>query len=392
MRGHSLLNRLLWLFFRVEKRGAVQMKCLQYLFLGLFLSLLSGCWGQLDIEKINPDLQLGIESVGNGGILLTACHPVFGADGKLKDNFVTVKTDILREARQTVLRGAYQIPQAGKLQQLLVSEGLARQGIAPWLDVFVRNPLDPPIAAIVVVDGSPKTLIEKAQGFKEQPISALYLQNLLENNRDQYVSVPSIASFVCKYFAPGLDPVAPIIKLGPKEIWITGTALFCDDRMAGSITPEQGTLLLALMGKLRSVDYIFHHINSIGGDKGSKLSAAARIVKVKRKMKIRICNERSQVMIRLNFSGVLTEYHWDQIDLPKRQKKLEQYFAGELTAGCNRLVRNLQQVGSDPLGIGDLIRAEFPSYWKHHDPKQLYQTARIQVGTQFKITGYGNIK
>jgi spore germination protein len=368
------------------------MKTPKYLVLGLLLSLLSGCWGQPDIEKVSPDLQLGIERSKNGRILLTAAHPVFGMANKNLDEVDSMECDILREAREIKHRLSTQIPQAGRLQQCLFSAELAREGLNPWLEIFERDPLDPPHATVVVVDGSPQELMEKAELFKDKPRPALYLQDLLANNHGRYAIINSMISFNIAYFAPGLDPVAPIIKLEPKGIRLTGTAVFAGDRMVGTIDSDETILLLAMMGQLRGAEYIFRHPASVPEGGRSKLAAAANIAKVKRKIQIRIHNGLPKVTIGLNFVGNLDEYRWDRMDRPQSQQKLEQSFGTELDQRCNQLMQYLQHVGSDPIGIGDLIRADHYQYWRGTNPESVYRTVRIVVKTKFKISQYGAIK
>ena len=132
------------------------MKYLKCLILGLLLSLLGGCWGQQDIEKVGPILQLGVETGKDGRLLVTHSFPVFGTVNKNQDELVSMECDIIRESREIWHRISPLVPEGGKLQQYLFSAEFARYGIYPWLEVFERDPLNPPHAAVVIVDGSPK--------------------------------------------------------------------------------------------------------------------------------------------------------------------------------------------------------------------------------------------
>ncbi|HEX7712733.1 MAG TPA: Ger(x)C family spore germination protein [Bacillota bacterium] len=368
------------------------MKHLQRVVLGIILISLSGCWGQVDIEKVGPILQLGVEAAPKGRIIVTHSFPVFGAASKKQDELVSMQTDNLRESREIWRRISPQIPQGGKVQQYLFAADFARQGITPWMEVFQRDPINPPLISVVIVDGSPKELMEKAANFKDKPRTALYITQLLDNNNNQYAAVDDIFRFTIAYFAPGLDPVAPIIKLEPKDIRLTGTALFHGDRMVGSINIDQTIMLLALMGRLREAEYIFRHPAPLPGMGPGKPAAAARLTVAKRKIEIRLIHGRPVVEVNLLFSGVLDEYRWDQMDRSGAQHKLEQSFAKELTGLCNHLIGRLQQVGSDPIGIGDRIRAKFYRYWLRNKPGQIYQATQFKVKVKMHLTKYGAIK
>lgn len=366
------------------------MKQAYYLILGLLLSLLSGCWGQHDIERVASDLMLGIELSKTGKLLLTPVQAVFGKPNKDQDEFRTIECESIRESREIGLQVASRFPEAGKINQLIFSEEIARQGLFPWLELFQRDPLNPPHAAVVVVDGSPQELIEKAEQFKDKPRVALYIHQLLENNRDQFAVINNIMQFDIAYFAPGLDPAVPIIKLVAKDIRLSGTALFKDDQMVDRLDLKQSLLLLTTMGRSQGATYIFQHPAPLPG-KGKKPIAATRFAKVKRKIKIKIKNNLPEVTIDLKISGVLSEYLWDRLDKPQSEKKLTKSFETELTKGCNQLFKHLQQVESDPVGIGDLIRARHYDYWKQAGPQQVYKNARIQVKVRFNLSQYGNI-
>jgi spore germination protein len=123
-----------------------------------------------------------------------------------------------------------------------------------------------------------------------------------------------------------------------------------------------------------------------------KPAAAARLTVVKRKIKIHLIHGRPEVEVNLRFSGVLDEFRWDRLDRPGSQHKLEQSFTKELTGVCNHLISQLQQTESDPIGIGDQIRAKHYRYWLQNKPKQVYQATRIKIKIKMHLTKYGAIK
>lgn len=368
------------------------MKLLQLIALALVLFMIGGCWGQVDIERVGPVLQLSLETASNGQLLFTNSYPVFDTNNTKQDDLVSIQVETPRESRAVWDRISPQVIQGGKIQQYIFAEEFARRGLFPWLEVLQRDPINPPLVSIAIVDGSPKEMMEKAAHFKDKPRTPIYIKQLLESNRDRYAAVNDVFRFYIAYFAPGIDPFAPIIKLEPKDIRLTGTALFAGDRMVGSIDIDQTIMLLALMGRLRESEYIFRYPARLPGINSSKPSASVRISVTKRKMKIRLINGKPEVEFNLKFSGILDEYSWNKMDHPESQHKLEQSFAKELTGCCNQLILKLQQVGSDPIGIGDQIRAKYNQYWKQNKPEQIYQTTRIKVKIKMRIMNYGAIK
>ena len=56
----------------------------------------------------------------------------------------------------------------------------------------------------------------------------------------------------------------PMIKLEPEQVRVIGAALFHKDKMAGKITTRETSILLALMGKMKTTQYECKTIDSHG--------------------------------------------------------------------------------------------------------------------------------
>jgi spore germination protein len=54
-------------------------------------------------------------------------------------------------------------------------------------------------------------------------------------------------------------------------------------------------------------------------------------------------------------------------------------------------LKYLQQVGSDPIGIGEKVRAKYYSYWQGVDWKDIYKDIDINVDVKVDIKQYGAI-
>ncbi|MDP4147244.1 MAG: Ger(x)C family spore germination C-terminal domain-containing protein [Bacillota bacterium] len=56
------------------------------------------------------------------------------------------------------------------------------------------------------------------------------------------------------------------------------------------------------------------------------------------------------------------------------------------------LLKYTQQVGSDPLGIGDKLRAKYGMDYNNEEWRELYKNAKINAQADVKIDMYGIIK
>ena len=141
--------------------------------IGILLSvmistILSGCWDQRIYEEIGFILQLGVESSEDSGhMLVTYTAPIIDVKGEEMVEILPTKAGILRQGRENVRRISPRNLEAGKVQQVLFSEEIARKGIHNTFEVLQRDPSNPALAWVVVVEGSPSELIEKASKFEE---------------------------------------------------------------------------------------------------------------------------------------------------------------------------------------------------------------------------------
>ena len=147
---------------------------------------------------------------------------------------------------------------------------------------FSRNPLDPPLAVLAVVDGSPPSCSRKpandGAGCRRPSTSRNYCRTMPASTYRRRTSSTSTSYTQ----APGLDPSLPLLRAVPEGVEVAGTALFAGGRMVGRIGPSEGTLLLAMMGRLRRSDYFNAGIGA-DGEQG----VSVEIIKARRGIEAR---------------------------------------------------------------------------------------------------------
>jgi len=92
------------------------------------------------------------------------------------------ETNLTRIARDNFNRRSGKQMLAGNIQMLLYSKEFAGQGrISEINSLYERNPSDAMLAWVVIVDGSPRSLIHQAEdNFKDKPRPSIYMDALLE--------------------------------------------------------------------------------------------------------------------------------------------------------------------------------------------------------------------
>ncbi|WML35976.1 Ger(x)C family spore germination protein [Clostridium sp. OS1-26] len=369
-------------------------KILVILMMVIFSSTLIGCWDQKIYEKVGFILVVGIESSKekHKKLLVTYTNPAIGLGKKNQVELTSQEADLLRQAREISRTKTSRPLEAGKIQQVLISKELAEKGeIHNLVSIFSSDPLSPTLAFLVIVDGSPYELCKKSLEFPDKPRIGMYLNQLLEAAvKDSKAAETRIYNFDTEYYAEGLDSIVPMIKLESTTVKLAGSALFSRDKMVGNIDVKQTTLMLAMMNKLKNTaEYIFRVPNIEEAHSGVRDGIAVSIKKIKRKINVTIDRGKPIVNIQLKFKGFIDEYRWDDLDKEKKYRELESQMAGELKNECLNIIKYTQAVGSDPLGIGDIVRAKHSDYWKKVDWKEAYRTAEINIDVKFELESHG---
>jgi len=367
-------------------------KIIGLILLVIFSIVGAGCWDQKVYERIGFDLQVGIEPSSDGRLLITRAMPVIGK-GALSDmDIIKIKGGLLRETRNKARLRSPKSAEGGKVQQILISKSIAEKGVHELLEVFEREFINPVLAYVVIVEGSPYELIDTSHKFVDKPIPPFYINEVLKNGI-KGGSVPEcrIYNYDINYFTLGIDPMLPIIKISSegKEIEVTGTALFEGDKMVGKVTTSETALLLLMSKRLKNSGAIFY---TEGDDQNIKKGAAVSYEIRSHELKISIDNNRAVVNIKFSLNCTLDEYKWGSMENEEEKERYEKLFAEELKERCNKVLKYTQEVNSDPLGIGDIVRAKQNKYWKSVDWKKAYKEVQFNIEPSMRIIRSGVIK
>lgn len=356
--------------------------------------MLTGCWDQKIYERIGFVLELGVEKGQNRDLLVTSIIPVIGADAKNASDLLIVEANSIMHAIDTNNRLSGKLLLGGRIQQLLFSDQIAEKGIRNVMNVIDRDTQNPLLAYVVVVEGSPRNLMKKELSFKNKPRPGIYLNQLIKADVEHaYIPDTKIYNFDIDSFKKGKDPMAPLVKLRRDGIESIGSALFSGDKMVGRVGVRE-TMLLTCMQNRQKEDLRFHfeNLEELGNTSNGEHTMSASINLKKRKIKVNIKNNKPVINIYLNFDASINEYKWDKTDEPKTKERLEDILSKEVKASGDETLKYTQKVGSDPIGIGEIVRTKYNSYWKSADWKKAYKTAEIHFDPKVTIKDIGDIK
>lgn len=363
--------------------------------ISISLLMQTGCWDQKLYEEIGFILQLGLETDQDDKLVYSVTAPVVAPEVKEKVEFIHISSQrLLRASRERVRDVSGKLMEGGKLQHVFFSEALAEKGINEFLEIFFRNPENPVLANVIIVDGSPKEMLKLSLEYEDKPRSAFYVSDLLMDAlRSSHATETRVYDFSILSYSKTIDPVAPLFKYDKKNIIVSGSALFSGDKMVGKIDTDQTMLLSALMGKKKWGEYIYEGQSPNETEKKIKRGAAMLITGSKRKIKIDTSSNIPIIDIELSVKSFMHEYSGaHNLDDPENEENLEEAITKSIKSESMKLLKHLQNVGSDPIGIGEMVRTKHNKYWKTVNWKEVYKDAVFNVDVKMNIESYGTMR
>ncbi|MBU3183109.1 Ger(x)C family spore germination protein [Clostridium psychrophilum] len=360
--------------------------------------ILCGCWDEVLVEKIAFLTILGVESAPQGNLNVTYAMPVVDPDvTNSRGELIDTQTNLLRMSTETLNRRSGKKIMAGKIQLMLYSKEFAGEGrIADTNSIFERDPSNAVLAWVVIVDGSPRSLMYQTEdNLKDKPRPSTYMNALLERSVSTgNINETRVFNYDLISMAPGIDNTAPMIKITDKSLEVTGSALFSGEKMVGNINAQDGGLLTAMMKTLKHKKYTYNASipSSAKETYSEKQNSAIQLSQNSKKINISIKNNKPVVDIYLDLSGYADEYKWDHLNDEQEIKKLNDHVQEQLRQDCQKLIGYIQNIQSDPIGIGDMVRAKHNSYFKKVNWHTVYKQAKINIHVKFKLVDYGDIQ
>lgn len=355
------------------------------------LSIFTGCWDNKIYEKIGFLLDVSIDKGDDDQFNVTYSYPVLEKNKTRNVTLVKIDGYLLRDSREKARQKTPRLVEGGKIQNILISKEVAREGIHDIITLFERDPLLPLISKICIIEGECRGFMEKATLFIDKPIPAIYINNLLSNNEKNYTAKETrIYQYDIDYFNGNRDPIIPVLKIKDEDIILTNSALFHKDKLVGEVSPSDTCLLLDLRLKNTEHEVIFY---SLGID--NLIYKKATSMNLKQKSKSILIDTNSEIPvvdIYIEYTGVIDDFPWFPLDDKDNKEMVEQKLSNEIECRILEVIKYTQEVGSDPVGISHIIKAKHNKYWKTINWDDVYKKIKFRVHASIKVDRFGVIK
>lgn len=374
----------------------------------LFTLPLNGCLDQRIYEKIAFIVNVGIDTSDDGKLLVTYTYPVAGgsetsggqsggggeASGSIPIDIIDTRADLLREAREKSNEMSPRKLEGGKIQNLLVGKSIAQIGLQDFLDIFERDPKNPVLAWVIVVDGSAGDLIKKGHNYKNKPPLGIYINQLVDDNsRTGYCPAETIIDFNVESSIPGIDPITPMVAMDDDGVRVTGSALFHRGKLTGRLDTQESAHLMMMKGRRRESMIYFIPPRELAG---LKKKVALSLQGIKNKFELRINDGIPEMTYNIKLETGLDEYRFYSMLDADKESRLAKAAQEQITRRMREVFDKLKEASCDTLGIGDKVRAYENDYWNSIGGKdgweQIYPKVKAAFNVEVKINNYGRLK
>ncbi|NOU66470.1 Ger(x)C family spore germination protein [Paenibacillus sp. LMG 31461] len=353
----------------------------------MMLILLTGCWDRKEINDIAiiqlSAFDLMADTGKYRGYVQVAIPKSIGA-GQLTtsggtqqktymplvdygDNMEAMTVKLERKLSRDVLPSHRRI--------FMVGESLARQNMAPLLDLIARNPKNRLRTYLVIArDTDAKSLVETQyplEATKEEALREIIVRKMV---------VPSmLRNFYASSAATGIEPIAAAFsKDKDDKILLNSVALFNKTALVGYVDHMQAVALTSLLGKKP-----FGDVEVALPEQKNKLSI--RLTKLTAKKRVEVSGEQPHFIVNIHATGRIMDNHskLDPSD-PAIMEQLNRSFQEQVTKIYQELFHTLQTTyKTDNVGFGQSVYRKYPKLWKKIEKD--WDTIFPEVDVQFKV-------
>ncbi|WP_458461408.1 Ger(x)C family spore germination protein [Paenibacillus sp.] len=371
----------------------------------LCTSLISGCWDREEINDIAFVIGIAVdkESENYRTSLQIALPGQSGSSGSEgggggtsgnKSWFMLSTT--AKSFRGTSIEGQKALSRRlyyAHRRTLLISEEIAREGVAPMLDLLTRYPLNRFSALPVITRGEAYKVIDTDAPIEKFP-SEMVRELCLLNMRNPR----SLKTFIDAILSAGVDPFLPIASVednAPKNwkdvktnIKLDGLAIFKKDKLVGMIDKAPGDALILAMGEANAPEVMVKAPSGEG-------NLFIKLNENNSSLHPSIKNDKVTVNIELYAKGVLVDNESNYGDrreneILKLNEAIHEKIKSDIEEGV-RLVQKKYQ--SDILGIGRSIHQHLPAEWDKMKDRWdvIYPNVEVKVSPHVIIENVGVI-
>lgn len=343
-----------------------------------------GCWSSRELGQLLVVMGVGLDADADGQLQVTAQAAKAadmgktegGGEGPAYWNLHSGGDDPFTALRRMTDESGKRLYLSHN-QVLVIGRELAQQGIQSALDYFLRDRENRTNVWIVVADDQAADLLDFEPAMERLPARQLAEQVKSRADTGEWPAV-DLLEFADSLMERSRAPLAPLVALvgegEEKTPQVVGTAVFRDDKMAGSLSAAETRGLLWALGRVESAAMEV----SVDGER-----AGVEIVSAKGEMSPRLIEDGSIVMrVEVQIEGHMSSQSGEQnLSDPQSIDRLEQALAGSVSSELMAAFQKAQSLSTDIYGLGNRIHEKYPERWKALEENWHMDFTRVKLET-----------
>lgn len=387
--------------------------------------LLTGCWSRREIESLGFSTLVAIDKAMDGQIELSVQLAITaalgeggmggGSGGGSETPVWTVscKADNLADAIEQMRTFTGKYPFWAHTRVIVIGEDLAKSGISPILDYFMRSRDFRFSTLVMISEGPAKSLLEVVPKLSKLPAELIVELNLIARETSVSASRSLLDLLQLLVEERADEPILPLLlaqtptettaahspslSQGQKEtpeqtkeqdnksksLAMVGLAVFQDDKMVGKLGATDSRGVLWLRGESRRGNLVVE----VPG-RGYVVQGQ---IYARRILQISQVDGKPHAKITIYQDGDLIEHNIDQLELDSAAiKELDELLTAHIQTDVEATLQRIQEeLQTDIIGIGNRVYRLYPQLFNSLDWQEYYPTMPIEleVHASFRRTG-----
>lgn len=358
---------------------------------------ITGCTAYIEINDLPLVLGIAVDKSDNGKYILTV--EVFKPQQASKEKENKINTELLQVEGLTIFDGIRDLGvKLGKraywthLKVLIISKDIAKEGMAPILDLFDRNAhIRKEFPVVISDDDTAYNIFYAGKKKISEPISS-FINNTIKNvdkvSKYDYIKFYELMEDMSY---EGKSAVLPLFSMNSmiteKKQPIYGVVVFKKDKMVGVLNENESKTLRLLKNKEKGGLLVVQWVED-----NELQKVTIEVFRSKVKLEPYHNNKEFNVNIKITTKAEIAEIMNYKVDIlsSKGREKIKEETEKKIITDIEKLMFKLQHsLKSDVVGIGKKFKEKYSKTLKEYeeDWPNVFETMKFNVNVDVELKG-----
>ena len=370
---------------------------------------LTGCWDRMELNRLAITSATGVDYKDGKWIvsyqvvipaaISAAMTATGGGAAKLPVVVYSTSGNTIREA---VWKSALESPRRlffSHTRVLVVSREAAKQGLAPLIDIYLRNPDSRETVSVLISDDDARRIMEQLMQIQIIPGDGIaetivgeardlsILPNMKMYNLTMELLGPAKSAIIPEILISGTKGVTSADDLNrttlSSKLRLGRLAALKDDKFVGWLERPEALGVSFMRNQVKATSFSFSCSASMPGD-----NSAFRLTLSKTKVTPRrLPDGRFEMEIAVKGEGTLLETSCPMdVNQPEAVRQMERQLEQKIVGIIEMSWQAVKKLDTDIVGFADSIHRAYPKTWRQLAPNWSKAFGEIEIRPKADIT------